>query len=75
MKEETIFRLPSLYRDDFRVKAYTFGDGSNDITMLKAAGIGVVMGNAEPDILPYGDIIAPTCDEDGVADVLERLVL
>ncbi|MDD5832845.1 MAG: Cof-type HAD-IIB family hydrolase [Clostridiales bacterium] len=55
--------------------AMSFGDGSNDITMLKAAGIGVVMGNAEADILPYGDIIAPTCDEDGVADVLERLVL
>ncbi|MDO5140308.1 MAG: HAD family hydrolase [Eubacteriales bacterium] len=53
----------------------SFGDGSNDITMLKAAGIGVVMGNAEPDILPYGDITAPTCDEDGVADIIERYVL
>ena len=36
MKEETIFRLPSLYRDDFRVKAYTFGDGSNDVAVVGA---------------------------------------
>ena len=36
MKEETIFILPSLYRDDFRVKAYTFGDGSNDVAVVGA---------------------------------------
>ena len=36
MKEETIFRLPSLYRDDFRVKAYTFGDGSNNVAVVGA---------------------------------------
>ena len=53
----------------------SFGDGSNDISMLQAAGVGVVMANADADILPYGDITAPSCDEDGVAQILERYVL
>ena len=55
--------------------AMSFGDGSNDISMLQAAGVGVVMANADEDILPYGDLIAPSCDEDGVAQILEQYVL
>ncbi len=55
--------------------AMSFGDGSNDISMLQMAGTGVVMANADPDILPYGDLIAPPCDEDGVAQIIEKYVL
>lgn len=44
-----------------------FGDGLNDLSMLKAAGIGVAMGNACLEAKKLADWIAPSCDEDGVA--------
>lgn len=44
-----------------------FGDGLNDLSMLKMAGIGVAMGNACPEAKQLAAWIAPSCDEDGVA--------
>lgn len=55
--------------------AMSFGDGSNDISMLQTAGIGVIMSNADKELYQYGDIIAPNCDEDGVAQIIEKYVL
>lgn len=34
MKVQTIFRIPSPYRDDFRVKAYTFGGGEKSLCIV-----------------------------------------
>ena len=56
-------------------QAMTFGDGLNDIPMLRAAGIGVAMANAEPDVFAAADRVAPSCDEEGVARVIEELCL
>ena len=50
-----------------------FGDGLNDLTMVKAAGLGVAMGNAVAEVKAVAKAIAPTNDEDGVAAVLEPL--
>jgi Cof subfamily protein (haloacid dehalogenase superfamily) len=50
-----------------------FGDGLNDLTMVKAAGLGVAMGNAVDEVKAAAKTIAPTNDEDGVAAVLEPL--
>lgn len=50
-----------------------FGDAGNDISVIQKAGIGVMMANAAKDIQQYADIVAPACDEDGVAVVLEEL--
>ena len=44
-----------------------FGDGLNDLSMLKAAGIGVAMANAEEETKKVADWITLSCDEDGVA--------
>lgn len=44
-----------------------FGDGLNDLSMLKDAGIGVAMENACAEAKAFADWIAPSCDEDGVA--------
>lgn len=52
-----------------------FGDGRNDITMIKAAGVGVAMGNAVEDVKRVADLIAPTNDEDGVARVIDQYFL
>ena len=49
-----------------------FGDMANDIPMLKWAGHGVAMGNANPEVKVIADEVTATNAEDGVARVLER---
>ena len=49
-----------------------FGDGMNDFTMVEAAGIGIAMANAEPEVKRVAKWIAPSNDEDGVAAGLEK---
>jgi Cof subfamily protein (haloacid dehalogenase superfamily) len=51
------------------------GDNWNDHEMLEAAGLGLVMGNADPRMLELGLPVLPTNDEDGVAHAIERHVL
>ena len=50
-----------------------FGDGSNDTTMIREAGVGVCMANGCEASKEAADIIAPDCDEDGVAEILEQM--
>jgi hydroxymethylpyrimidine pyrophosphatase-like HAD family hydrolase len=50
------------------------GDDVNDIPMIEAAGIGVAMGNAQPEVKAAADYIAPSHDEDGLAAVVEFLL-
>ena len=51
------------------------GDNWNDHEMLEAAGLGLVMGNADPEMLRLGLPVLPTNDEDGVALAVERHIL
>lgn len=51
------------------------GDGDNDIVMLKEAGFGVAMANAEDKVKEAADYITSSNEEDGVAEVIEKLVL
>jgi len=51
-----------------------FGDGENDLEMIQYAGLGVAMGNAVPLLKQAADLVAPACDEDGAARVLEQLI-
>ena len=43
-----------------------FGDGGNDIDMLRAVGIGVAMGNAAPDVQAAADYVTDRVDRDGI---------
>lgn len=52
-----------------------FGDGYNDKTMLEYAGLGVAMANAQEEVKYSAGLIAPSNDEDGVAWVLEHVIL
>lgn len=52
--------------------AAAFGDGTNDLSMLRRAGLGVAMANGAAETLAAADLIAPTNEEDGVARVLAR---
>ena len=51
------------------------GDNWNDHEMLEAAGLGLVMGNADPEMRRLGLAVLPTNDEDGVAIAIEREIL
>ncbi|KAA6211842.1 HAD family phosphatase [Streptomyces filamentosus] len=50
-----------------------FGDMPNDVPMLELAGHGVAVAGAHPALRAVADEIAPGHEEDGVAEVLERL--
>jgi Cof subfamily protein (haloacid dehalogenase superfamily) len=51
-----------------------FGDMPNDLPMLRWAGRSVAVANAHPDVLAAAGEVTGSCDEDGVAQVLERLL-
>jgi 5-amino-6-(5-phospho-D-ribitylamino)uracil phosphatase len=50
------------------------GDDVNDIPMIRAAGLGVAMGNALAEVKAAADRIAPTHDENGLVTVVEWLL-
>lgn len=51
------------------------GDSMNDKKMIKQAGFGVAMGNAQDEIKQVADYITDTNNNDGVAKVIERFIL
>jgi Cof subfamily protein (haloacid dehalogenase superfamily) len=64
--------------DDLGLEAsdvIAFGDFLNDLPMLAWAGRSVAVANAHPDVIEEADEVTASNDEDGVAVVLERLVL
>lgn len=52
-----------------------FGDGGNDIAMLKHAGTGVAMGNALDEVKQYADLVTDSVDDNGIANILNCLLL
>jgi len=50
-----------------------FGDGNNDIEMIKFAGIGVAMENATPELKKAADFIVPSNNEEGPAQFLKDI--
>lgn len=50
------------------------GDNSNDLAMIKAAGIGVAMGNATKEIKEAANFITKTNEEDGVAFAIQKFL-
>ena len=51
-----------------------FGDAANDIPMLRAAGVGVAMGNAADNVKAAADMVTLSNNHDGVAVALEKLL-
>lgn len=52
-----------------------FGDGGNDVSMLKAAGYGVAMGNAFPEAKAAADLVTDDIDSDGLRNAFVKLGL
>lgn len=52
-----------------------FGDSENDLEMLRYAGIGVALGNAEPEVKAAADYVTDDIDKDGLAKALRHFGL
>ena len=49
-----------------------FGDGGNDISMLRHAGIGIAMGNARDQVKQAADYVTTSVDDNGIANALRH---
>jgi len=58
-----------------RSEMIAVGDGYNDVSMLKYAGLGVAMGNAPDDVKAVCGFVTRSNNEDGVAAVIEEFML
>ena len=56
-----------------QTETMAFGDDLNDVSMLKAAGLGVAMANASPEVKAVANTQTASCDENGVAQALNML--
>ena len=70
-KAEALEKLAGCLGMDMR-QTMAFGDGLNDVGMLRAAGIGVAMGNGCDAVRAAADFVTLPCDEDGVAAGVEK---
>ena len=56
-------------------EAMAFGDGGNDLPMVRDVAVGVAMGNACDELKAVADYITSSVDEDGVSRALEHFGL
>lgn len=57
-----------------RSECAAFGDGTNDLTMLRDAGLGIAMANAEPEVKAAADRITLSNNDCGVAKAIRELL-
>ena len=58
-----------------RKNTISFGDGANDVDMLRETGTGVLLGNAPEEIWNEADFVSTPVWEDGLAHAMEQLGL
>ena len=73
-KATAIARVCEYYGTDI-AHSIAMGDSGNDDEMIRAAGIGVAMGNATDRIKAAADFVTLDCEDGGVAYALEKFVL
>ena len=56
----------------FREETMAFGDGENDIQMLRFAGFGIAMGNSCDKVKQAADTVTASVDDDGIALALRK---
>ena len=57
-----------------REEIIAMGDGYNDLSMIKFAGLGIAMGNAQEPVKKAADYITLSNDEDGVAEAIIKFL-
>lgn len=63
---DTVLKPMNINQDEI----ISFGDGQNDLSIIKYAGIGVAMGNAVDELKDQADEITFSNEEDGIAHSL-----
>jgi Cof subfamily protein (haloacid dehalogenase superfamily) len=58
-----------------RNEIIAFGDNEIDVPMLKYAGLGVAVENADPAAKQAADIVCASNEDGGIADVIEKYIL
>jgi Cof subfamily protein (haloacid dehalogenase superfamily) len=56
-------------------QSMAFGDSENDFNMLKCAGVGVAVANAQPDVLEIADYVTLSNKDGGVGAAIEKYLL
>ena len=56
-------------------RTVAIGDGENDISMLKKAGLSIAMGQAEEDVKAHAMQITAETDRNGLAEAIHRFIL
>jgi len=51
-----------------------FGDGDNDLDMIRFSGIGVAMANASSSLKEAADFVTLDCENSGIAYAIEKLI-
>ncbi len=51
-----------------------FGDGTNDLSLIRSAGLGVAMDNADPLVRAAADAVCSDNEHDGLAEFLEKML-
>lgn len=70
-KTSGIKALLNYYHIDQR-ETMAFGDGQNDIEMLRFAHIGIAMGNATDEVKSAADFVTKDIDDDGISFALKH---
>lgn len=73
-KQHAIFQIKKLLNMQTH-EIIGVGDTYNDVPLLMACGLKIAMGNAVEPLKKIADYIAPSINDDGVADVIERFIL
>jgi Cof subfamily protein (haloacid dehalogenase superfamily) len=58
-----------------REELIAIGDGFNDLSMIKYAGLGVAMSNAQEVVKENADKVTKSNEEDGVAHIIEEYLI
>ncbi len=67
---EKLIEIEKLQEDNL----IAFGDGENDLSMLKFATTGIAMGNAMENVKLVADHVTTTNDENGIVVALEKIL-
>ena len=72
-KQSGIDRMLEYYKIDLN-ETMAFGDGGNDISMLRHVSIGIAMGNADNNVKRAADYVTDSVENDGIWNALQRFV-
>ena len=73
-KKSALQTLSSLYRIPIQ-ETMALGDGENDLPMLQAAGLGVTLANALPQVSAVIKTVVPDNDHDGAAVAIQQYAM